>query len=676
MASRPATSWGRNASSAVDAMAEALVLVDERDPATVEALLKAIDEVAEACPRGQIGAAPRTAMADAVAAAKRLLQSPSPDVSAELKLISACFEVARSAQERRPALERSRAGGEDTDPNVSTASGADNPLADDPELVADFIARTQEHLDSADSLLLELERTPDDHSALDATFRVFHTIKGMAGFLGFTEIERFAHDTESFLDGPRKGKAEFTPQAFDAVFAAVDGMRALVANRANLMPTSTPQPQGDTTAAASRHDDEVSGPVGATPEGEPSDSQWTEAAKESIRRVSDTIVRVDGERLDLLLDTIGELVIAEAMVSEAARTDLDAWSALGEKFSRLDKITRELQEMATSLRMVPLKATFGRMARLVRDLSQKADKAVELVVEGEDTELDKAMVDLIYDPLVHLVRNAMDHGLERDAERSAAGKSAKSTLTLRAYHAGGSVCVEVEDDGRGLDSDRILATARAQGLVADDAVLSQRETHDLVFLPGFSTAAEVTDVSGRGVGMDVVRRAVEGLRGTVEVNSVPGRGTRFTLRLPLTLAIIDGMVLRVGTERYVLPTLVIQRSLRPDVSELNTVLGRGEMLATSDGMVPLLRLARLFESADADVDPSEGIVVLVGENGNRTGLVASELLGQQQTVIKPLGVGVSNTPGVSGGAIMPDGTVGLILDVSGLIRLAHAEGGE
>jgi len=651
-------------------MAEALVLVDERDPSTIEALLQAIDHVAQVSPRGQIGAAPRKAMADASAAARRLLQSPNPDVGGELKLISACFEVARSA------LERSRAGDEDTALSATATSGSDNPLADDPELVADFIARAQEHLDSADALLLELERAPDDHSSLDATFRVFHTIKGMAGFLGFTDIERFAHDTESLLDGPRKGKTEFTPQAFDAVFAAVDGMRALVARRANLRPGFAPQPRGDTTPGAPQRDNEDSGPVRVMAKGEPSDAQWTEAAKESIRRVSDTAVRVDGERLDLLLDTIGELVIAEAMVSEAARTDLDAWSALGEKFSRLDKITRELQEMATSLRMVPLKATFGRMARLVRDLGQKADKAVDLVVEGEDTELDKAMVDLIYDPLVHLVRNAMDHGLELDDERLTAGKSTKSTLTLRAYHAGGSVCVEVEDDGRGLDCDKILATARTQGLIADDAVLGQRETHDLIFLPGFSTAAEVTDVSGRGVGMDVVRRAVEGLRGTVEVSSFPGRGTRFTLRLPLTLAIIDGMVLRVGTERYVLPTLVIQRSLRPDASEINTVLGRGEMLATSDGMVPLLRLARLFESTEADVDPSEGIVVLVGDNGNRTGLVASELLGQQQTVIKPLGAGVSNTPGVSGGAIMPDGTVGLILDVSGLIRLAHAEGGE
>jgi two-component system chemotaxis sensor kinase CheA len=400
------------------------------------------------------------------------------------------------------------------------------------------------------------------------------------------------------------------------------------------------------------------------------------AGDSTPRRLSDTVVRVDEERLDLLLDTIGELVIAEAMVSESARTDLDTWLALGEKFSRLDKITRELQEMATSLRMVPLKGTFGRMARLVRDLSQKADKQVDLLLEGEDTELDKAMVDLIYDPLVHLVRNAMDHGLEAAEDRIAADKAPKGRLTLRAYHAGGSVCVEVEDDGRGLNSDVILEKARKQGLIAKDALLSQRDALDLVFLPGLSTASEITDISGRGVGMDVVKRAAEGLRGTVDVSTTPGQGTRFTLRLPLTLAIIDGMVLSVGSERYVLPTLVIQRSLRPAAGDVSTVLGRGEVLATSEGMVPLVRLARLFDVPEADVDPTEGIVVLVGENGARAGLVASEIIGQQQTVIKPLGDGVGNTPGVSGGAIMPDGNVGLILDVSGLVRLAHSEGGE
>lgn len=675
MTARPAGGRGKNATSALDAVAEALVLVDPQDAFTLEELLTAVRGLAKAAPRGAAGEATRTAMTEAEAAVERMLASEDPDIATELTTVASSFETARTSLTHRPTLERSKAGsGEGASAETTDAAPSDNPLADDPELVGDFVTRAQEHLDSADSLLLTLEQTPDDHGALDAAFRVFHTIKGMAGFLGFTEIERFAHDTESFLDGPRKGKEKFTPEAFDAVFAAVDGMRVLVSARAELLPKTSRQAKAVADAAKKAEAPKPAATaVGAvtTPVSQPI-TERTEAG----RRVSDTIVRVDEERLDLLLDTIGELVIAESMASEAARTDVAAWAALGEKFSRLDKITRELQEMATSLRMVPLKGTFGRMARLVRDLSQKAGKQVEFVVEGEDTELDKAMVDLIYDPLVHLVRNAMDHGLEPGADRPALGKPVKGTLTLRAYHAGGSVCVEVEDDGRGLNKERILAQARKNGIVTADASLTDRETYELVFTPGFTTAKEVTDVSGRGVGMDVVKRAVEGLRGTVDVSTTPGIGTRFTLRLPLTLAIIDGMVLRVGNERYVLPTLVIQRSLRPTPEEITTVLDRGELLATDDGMVPLVRLARLFETPDADVPPHEGIVVLVGDNEARAGLVATELLGQQQTVIKPLGEGVANTPGVSGGAIMPDGNVGLILDVSGLIRLARAEVGE
>lgn len=672
MTSRPAGSRGRGV-EALDAVAEALVLVDPNDASTYNDLLTAIQRLAKASPRGAAGDSSRAAMAEAADAVERLIGSADTDVATELRTIASCFEVARLALTQKPALERSRAGGA-TDGVNAAVMPSENPLADDPELVADFVARAQEHLDSADSLLLTLEQAPDDRNALDATFRVFHTIKGMAGFLGFTEIERFAHDTESLLDGPRKGKETFTPEAFDAVFAAVDGMRVLISARADLIPgTLRHQAGAGPTTPGGADNDAVAAPQ---PPGGVGPASPRPAKEPTARRVSDTVVRVDEERLDLLLDTIGELVIAEAMVSEAARSDLAVWTALGEKFTRFDKITRELQEMATSLRMVPLKGTFGRMARLVRDLGQKAGKRVELVVEGEDTELDKAMVDLIYDPLVHLVRNAVDHGIESGPDRAVAGKPEAGTLTLRAYHAGGSVCVEIEEDGRGLNTDAILAKARTQGLVPDDGALTTREIHEFIFAPGFSTATKVTDVSGRGVGMDVVKRTVEGLRGAVDVSSTPGAGTRFTLRLPLTLAIIDGMVLRVGAERYILPTLTIQRSLRPEAEDLSAVLGRGEVLTTDEGMVPLVRLARLFEVEGAEVAPTEGIVVLVGENGGRVGLVASELLGQQQTVIKPLGEGVTNTPGVSGGAIMPDGTVGLILDVAGLVRLAHTGGGE
>lgn len=649
------------------------MLVDLEDRSTIDILVQAVGALGDAAPAGEAGDAAREAMAIADAALRRYTSGESQEFGDELAVVASCFETARSSLTHTPVLERSRAGERsDDDPELaSPAVPVANPLAEDAELVADFVARSQEHLDNADTLLLTLERAPGDHEALDATFRVFHTIKGMAGFLGFHEIEKFAHDTESFLDGPRKGQSAFSTEAFDAVFAAVDGIRALIAARSGAPTVSPRHPQADVGTVSLG--DTATGPEGLSPS---PGGGGDDRRSNSGRRVTDSFVRVDEERLDLLLDTIGELVIAEAMVSEAARADIGAWGVLREGFSRLDKITRELQEMATSLRMVPLKGTFGRMARLARDLGQKAGKKIEFVMEGEETELDKAMVDLISDPLVHLMRNSVDHGIESPTARTKSGKPKAGRITLRAYHAGGSVCIEVEDDGRGLDTQQMLATGIQQGLVKADEHLTEREIHNLIFRPGFSTAKKVTDVSGRGVGMDVVKRAVEGLRGVVEITSAPGVGTRFTLRLPLTLAIIDGMVLRVGAERYILPTLAIQRSVRPVAEEISTVLGRGEMFAADEGMVPLVRLSRLFDVRQEDPHPTEGIVVLVGENGSRAGLVASELLGQQQTVIKPLGESVNDTPGISGGAIMPDGTVGLILDVSGIVRLANAEGGE
>lgn len=662
-----------DASAALDAAAEALILVDPADPSTYDELLGALQRLAQAAPRGTSGDAARAAVAEAVDAVGRLTRGEAPDTAPEFDLIASRFETARAALTKAPALERSKTGG-DAPAASSSATGAANPLAEDAELVADFATRAREHLDSADGLLLTLEKAPDDREALDATFRVFHTIKGMAGFLGFDDIERFAHDTETFLDGPRKGQAVFSPEAFDAVFVAVDAMRRLIDARATGGTVSPRHPQAD-AGPATPGDTQAAAPSGRTPSpGDVGPAAERRAVRE--RGAGEGIVRVDETRLDLLLDTIGELVIAEATASESVRQDAEVWNAVSDRFARLDKITRELQEMATSLRMVPLKATFGRMARLVRDLGQKAGKKVEFVTSGEDTELDKAMVDLISDPLVHLLRNAVDHGLEDAKSREQSGKPHAGTVTLSAYHAGGTVCIEVSDDGRGLDADAVLAKARDLGLAAADATLSERDVHQMIFAPGFSTAKEVTDVSGRGVGMDVVKRAVEGLRGSVEVVSAPGEGTRFTMRLPLTLAIIDGMALRVGDERYIIPTLAVQRSLRPERAALSTLLGRGEMLATDDGMVPLVRLGRLFEAAGADPDPADGIVILVGENGDRAGFVASELLGQQQIVIKPLGDAFSDTRGVSGGAIMPDGTVGLILDVPGLVKLAQSGGGE
>lgn len=330
-----------------------------------------------------------------------------------------------------------------------------------------------------------------------------------------------------------------------------------------------------------------------------------------------------------------------------------------------------------SMRMVPMKGTFNKMARLVRDLSRKVGKNVNFTTEGEDTEIDRNLVDIINDPLVHMVRNAVDHGIETPEERAARGKPQTGEIKLCAYHSAGCVVVEIEDDGKGLDRDRIIAKAREKGLIPDipgfnEQSLSDREVYNMIFEPGFSTAKTVTDVSGRGVGMDVVKKNIESLRGQAEIRSEPGQGSVFKLSLPLTLAIIDGMVIRVGRETYVIPTVSIIRSIRPEAEDISTVLNQGEVLLLQGSLVPLYRLAHLYQLGGSNEDLMDATIVVVEDDERQVGFVVDELVGRQQVVIKSLGETMQAIPGISGGAIMPDGRVGLILDIGGLIKFATA----
>jgi len=327
-----------------------------------------------------------------------------------------------------------------------------------------------------------------------------------------------------------------------------------------------------------------------------------------------------------------------------------------------------------SMRMVSLKATFQKMARLARDLSVKSRVPVEFTFAGEDTELDRNVVEEIGSPLVHMVRNAVDHGIEKPDDRRAAGKPEKGRVQLRAFHEGGNVIIKLSDDGHGLNKDKILAKAEHLGLIEKGAgaEMSNREIYGLIFHPGFSTADKVTDVSGRGVGMDVVKRSIENLRGRIDIQSEPGKGTTFIIRLPLTLAIIDGMIVTVGGERYIVPTIAIVESLRPEPEQVTTVVGKGEMLNLRGELLPLFRLYKLFGCGDAKTDPTDALVVVVAGDGSTCALLVDELVDQQQVVIKSLGKTFDDLEGVSGGAIMGDGKVALILDAAGLVRAARS----
>ena len=324
-----------------------------------------------------------------------------------------------------------------------------------------------------------------------------------------------------------------------------------------------------------------------------------------------------------------------------------------------------------SMRMVPLKPSFQKVARLVRDLAYKGGKLVEFVTEGEETEIDRNMVDYISDPLVHMVRNAVDHGIEFPSARTAKGKPAAGTIHLSAYHASGNVVVELRDDGRGLDRERIVQKAIARGLIESDRGMTDSDVFDLIFAPGFSTAEQVTDVSGRGVGMDVVRQNIDALRGHVEIASEPDRGCLFTIRLPLTLAITDGMLVRVGAERYIVPTINIHLSFRPERSMLSTIAGRGEMVLLRGELMPIVRVHQIFGIPGAVEDPERALLMIVGDGDRRAAVLVDELVAQHQVVTKSLRAGLGKVPAVSGGAILGDGRVGLILDVPELIALAR-----
>jgi len=392
------------------------------------------------------------------------------------------------------------------------------------------------------------------------------------------------------------------------------------------------------------------------------------------KRRADQTVKVNTSRMDNLVNMVGELVIAQQMVVQDSLIHEIKHQRTRRNLTHVVKIIRDLQEVAMSLRMVTVKGTFQKMARLVRDVSAKAHKRIDFQMEGEDTELDRNVVEEIADPLVHMIRNACDHGIEPESERVAAGKPPAGTLTLRAYHQGGSIIIEVQDDGRGLNREKILSKAIERGLVPadrDPGEIPDAEVYNMVFLPGFSTADKVTDISGRGVGMDVVRRNIEALRGKVEIKSSPGKGSTFVMRLPLTMAIIDGMVVRVGTQRYVVPTLAIEQSFRPTPDQIHTAGGgRGEMAMVRGSLLPIHRLNRLFDLHEGIEDPTEALLIAIETNDTRFCLMVDEILDQQQVVIKTLGQGVGSIRGVSGGAILGDGRVAPILDVSVLVSEA------
>ena len=383
-------------------------------------------------------------------------------------------------------------------------------------------------------------------------------------------------------------------------------------------------------------------------------------------------IRVDTEKIDKLINLVGELVITQSMITDLSeKFSIDQLPVLQERITQLERNTREIQERVMSIRMMPIGSAFHRFPRLVRDLAGKSGKQIQLVMSGEETELDKTLIEAIGDPLTHLVRNSADHGLELPDDRSAQGKPARGTVRLHAYHDGGNICIAVEDDGRGLNREKIIKKAVEKGIIADGSHMSDEAVYQLIFRPGFSTADTITDVSGRGVGMDVVKRNIEGLGGSVDIQSTMGKGSRITLKLPLTLAIIDGMTVRVGQDNYIIPLIAVTESIRPKPKELQRIVGKGEVVSLRGEWVPVVKLYEAFNLTPDFTDPSQALLVIVETDGRRLAVLVDELTGQQQVVIKSLEQNYRKVEAISGATILGDGQVALILDVPGLAKLAR-----
>ena len=677
-----------------------LTPADPSDAQTLQTILGRIGDVA-----GQMSLDPgdlrrklEGTTAEAVSALQHILQQDVQDTAKALDTVSRAICVlqglivqvetqsAASSQDLCQAAAAPAVIPASRDPSPSP--GALTISQEDAPLVLDFVVEANEHVETAESAMLEIENRPGDSELINKIFRAFHTIKGMAGFLNLPDIQSLAHSAESLLDLARKSQLMLTGGNSDVVFKSIDALKKMLGGLKEALESSKPvasydglsdlleelkaaaegrAPSSPQTAAKAQETDKKLDAI----LDDPSDPKKTPAA--SATHEMEEKIKVGITRLDKLVNLAGELVIAQLMVVEEVHAGESFEHELARKVTHQGKIVRELQELSMAMRMVPVQGVFQKMTRLARDLSHKAAKPVDFVTTGEETELDRTVVDRISDPLIHMVRNAIDHGIESPDDRVKAGKSPAGRVELRAFHQAGNIIIEMQDDGKGLDKDRILKKAVEQGLVEAGQEIPDEEIFKLIFHPGLSTAEKVTAVSGRGVGMDVVKKNIESLRGRIDISSTRGKGTTFTIRLPLTLAVIDGQVVRTGDARYIIPINSIVRSLRPTRQQISTVQGRGEMVMERGQLMPLVRLYELFGVRPSTEDPTQALIVVVEGDGRNCCLLVDDLLAQQQVVIKSLGDAMGRIRGVSGGAIMGDGLVTLILDIPGLVQLAQEQ---
>ncbi len=561
----------------------------------------------------------------------------------------------------------------------------DIPKEAEADIIRDFITESRENLISAEEALLKLESNPNDKESINKVFRCFHTIKGTSSFVGLNYISEFAHLAENLLVKIRDAKINFNSYYADLSLKSIDVLKELIDKTEKKLDDpdykiTKPEMYHSTidklknpekNEVSDREPSPVKSEMNPDKKGGGLKEIGLENQKEtsSSNQIADSsneekTIRIRTDKLDRLIDTIGEMSITFSMVAQ----DIERLNNqdMIKKSHQLEKIVKELQEIGMSMRMVPIKNMFQKMVRLVRDLSRKTGKKVITKVSGEETEIDRNMINVVEELLVHMVRNSVDHGIENPDERLKYGKQENGTVNLRAYNADGNVVFEIEDDGRGLNKEKILKKAIEKGLVKKDENLSDNEIYDLIFLPGFSTADKVSDVSGRGVGMDVVKKGVESLRGKIDISSKEGKGTLFKLKFPLTMAVTDGMLVKIANERYVISVNTVSILAKPEEGKIYTINSKEEVFSLRGEIIPVFRMRKILAIRDKEQDKN-GIFVIIQDKNKKMAIMVDEVLGKQQVVAKPLS-GINNFPGILGGCILGDGRVAVIIDPQGIIN--------
>ncbi len=624
------------------------------------------------------------------------------DYSDVLEVLKIEFEQEERSKEIEPEI--------GVEPSKQVQQEPQEISEDDMEILIDFVSEAEENLDSIEVNLIDLEQDPTNSDIINDIFRPFHTIKGVSGFLSLSKINKLSHTTENLLDAARSGDFIINDVVTDVILESVDTLKNLITMVKEGTQTGVLQPddhidveglrnklqklqvaltkgeklplgeilvqKGDITPdhlnqALEIQKDNPDKKIGEIlveeQQLEPKQVAGALMDQNQARKKVAAQVKVSTAKLDDLVDYAGELVIAQSMLKQKTVDD----SSLSQNVAQLGLIVTNMQNIAMSMRMIPIKATFMKMIRLVRDLSKKSGKKINLNMVGEDTEIDRNVVDALYEPMVHMIRNSCDHGIEAVSDRTEQGKPSQGTITLLAYHKGGHIIIEIEDDGKGLDQMVILEKAKKTGLIDGSEQMTDAQIYDLIMQPGFSTAKEITDVSGRGVGMDVVKSGIEKFRGQLNIESKMGQGTKFTISLPLTLAIIDGMLVGLDDERYVIPTTAIQKAFKPLKEDCFTVEGKGEMVKDRGGLIPVIRLNEINNNRSGNKPIWDNLVVVVESKEEKRALLIDELLGKDEYVIKSLGSSLEEVNGIAGGAILADGRVGLILDIHGIFKVAN-----